>query len=161
VGASPPGGVFVLATHDDPRQRHFLKLYKMGDGPLYAFYTPYHICHFEVPLTIARAALFNDAATAPIGAPTVEVVATAKRDLKAGDTIDGIGGFDTYGVCETSAITASEQLLPMGLGEGCVVKRDIPRDQVLTYEDVEVPEGRFADKLRAEQNEYFSVIAGS
>jgi predicted homoserine dehydrogenase-like protein len=161
VGASPPGGIFILATEDSPRQRHFLKLYKMGDGPLYTFYTPYHICHFEVPLTLARAVLFNDAATAPIGAPMVDVVAAAKRDLKAGDIIDGIGGFDTYGVCETSAITASDQLLPMGLGEACVVKRDFPKDQVLTYDDVEVPEGRLADKLRTEQNEYFSVVAGS
>jgi len=54
-------GVFVLGTHDDPKQQHYLNLYKLGKGPLYLFYTPYHLCHFEVPLTVARAVLFHDA----------------------------------------------------------------------------------------------------
>jgi predicted homoserine dehydrogenase-like protein len=62
VGAMPGPGVFVLGTHDHPQQRHYLALYKLGDGPLYCFYTPYHLCHFEVPNTVARAVLFGDAA---------------------------------------------------------------------------------------------------
>lgn len=157
VGAEPGPGVFVLGTHDNPRQKHYLNLYKLGEGPLYLFYTPYHLCHFEVPLTCARAVLFNDAAITPIGAPLVEVVATAKIDLKAGQVLDGIGCYMTYGQCETSEITADQQLLPMGLAEGCTLLRDIPKDQVLTYADVMLPKGRFCDKLRQEQNEYFKV----
>ena len=89
VGAAPGPGVFVFGTHDHPRQRHYLNLYKLGKGPLYCFYTPYHLCHFEVPATIARAVLFNDAAIAPIAGPLVEVVTLAKLDLKAGEAIDG------------------------------------------------------------------------
>ena len=157
VGAEPGPGVFVLGTHDHPKQQHYLNLYKLGEGPLYLFYTPYHLCHFEVPLTAARAALFNDAAITPLGAPLVEVVATAKINLKAGETIDGIGCYMTYGQCETAEITAEQQLLPMGLAEGCVLTRDIQRDQVITYADVIIPKGRFCDKLRQEQNEYFRV----
>jgi predicted homoserine dehydrogenase-like protein len=157
VGAEPGPGVFVLGTHDHPKQRHYLNLYKLGEGPLYLFYTPYHLCHFEVPLTAARAALFNDAAITPLGAPLVEVVATAKINLKAGETLDGIGCYMTYGQCETAEITAEQQLLPMGLAEGCVLTRDIQRDQVITYADVIIPKGRFCDKLRQEQNEYFRV----
>jgi predicted homoserine dehydrogenase-like protein len=157
VGAEPGPGVFVLGTHDNPRQKHYLNLYKLGEGPLYLFYTPYHLCHFEVPLTCARAVLFNDAAITPIGAPLVEVVATAKIDLKAGQVLDGIGCYMTYGQCETAEITAEQQLLPMGLAEGCTLLRDIPKDQVLTYSDVILPKGRFCDKLRQEQNEYFKV----
>jgi predicted homoserine dehydrogenase-like protein len=65
----------------------------------------------------------------------------------------------TYGQCETAEITAEQQLLPMGLAEGCVLKRDIPRDQVITYADVILPKDRFCDKLRQEQNEYFRVPA--
>ena len=159
VGAEPGPGVFVLGTHDNPIQRHYLNLYKLGEGPLYLFYTPYHLCHFEVPYTAARAVLFNDAAVAPLGAPVVEVVTTAKTDLKAGQTLDGIGQYMTYGQCETAEITADDQLLPMGLAEGCVLTRDVSKDQVLTYADVIVPEGRFCDKLRQEQNEYFKVTA--
>jgi predicted homoserine dehydrogenase-like protein len=157
VGAEPGPGVFVLGTHDHPQQKHYLNLYKLGEGPLYLFYTPYHLCHFEVPLTCARAVLFKDAAITPLGAPLVEVVATAKIDLKAGQKLDGIGCYMTYGQCETAEITAEQQLLPMGLAEGCTLTRDIPKDQVLTYADVILPKGRFCDKLRQEQNEYFKV----
>lgn len=159
VGAEPGPGVFVLGTHDHPKQKHYLNLYKLGEGPLYLFYTPYHLCHFEVPFTAARAALFADAAITPLGAPRVEVVTTAKIDLKAGQKIDGIGCYMTYGQCETADITNEQQLLPMGLAEDCVLKRDVPKDTVLTYADVILPKGRFSDKLRQEQNEYYSVIA--
>ena len=158
VGAAPGPGVFVIGTHDHPLQQHYLHLYKLGEGPYYLFYTPYHLCHFEVPSTVARAALFGDATIAPAGAPQVEVVTIAKTDLKAGQTIDGIGHYMTYGVCENADVTASEKLLPLGVAEGCVLKRDIKKDEALTYADVEVPSGRLIDQLRKEQTEYFNVL---
>ncbi|MDZ8095024.1 MAG: Gfo/Idh/MocA family oxidoreductase [Nostoc sp. DedQUE05] len=156
VGAKPGPGVYVFATHDDPKQRHYLNLYKLGEGPLYSFYTPYHLCHFEVPLSVARAVLFGDAVMSPLAGPLVDVVTTAKIDLKAGETLDGIGYYMTYGQCENSDIVQQQNLLPMGLAEGCRLKRDISKDRVLTYEDVELPEGRLCDQLRAEQNAYFA-----
>ncbi|WP_309059018.1 SAF domain-containing protein [Streptomyces sp.] len=157
VGAKPGPGVYVIGTHDDPRQRHYLELYKLGKGPLYSFYTPYHLCHFEVPHTIVRAVDFADAALMPPAGPRVDVVATAKRDLKAGTVVDGLGGYDTYGVAETHAATRASGLLPMGVAEGCVLRRDVPRDAVLTYDDVRLPAGRLVDRLREEQNELFPV----
>lgn len=156
VGAKPSPGVFVFATHDDPKQRHYLNLYKLGEGPLYSFYTPYHLCHFEVPLSVARAVLCQDAVMSPLGGPLVDVVTTAKIDLKAGETLDGIGDYMTYGQCENAEIAQAQNLLPMGLAQGCRMKRDLPKDRVLTYDDVELPEGRLCDKLRAEQNAYFT-----
>ncbi|KOP27355.1 NAD(P)-dependent oxidoreductase [Hapalosiphon sp. MRB220] len=156
VGAKPGPGVFVFGTHDDPKQQHYLNLYKLGEGPLYSFYTPYHLCHFEVPLSVARAVLFQDYVLSPLGAPIVDVVTTAKIDLKAGETLDGIGYYMTYGQCENSNIVQEQNLLPIGLAEGCRLKRDISKDQVLTYDDVELPEGRLCDQLRAEQNAYFA-----
>ena len=156
VGAKPGPGVYVFATHDDPKQRHYLNLYKLGEGPLYSFYTPYHLCHFEVPLSVARAVLFGDAVMSPLAGPLVDVVTTAKIDLKAGETLDGIGYYMTYGQCENSNIVQQQNLLPIGLAEGCRLKRDINKDQVLTYEDVELPEGRLCDQLRTEQNNYFA-----
>ena len=96
VGARPGPGVFVLGTHDDPRQAHYLNLYKLGAGPYYLFYTPYHLCHFEVPLTVARAVLFHDAALTPPGAPTVGVIAVPTRAFNAGPTPARICRFDTY-----------------------------------------------------------------
>lgn len=155
VGARPGPGVFVLGTHDNPRQQHYLNLYKLGAGPYYLFYTPYHLCHFEAPLTVARAVLFDDAALAPLGAPTVGVVATAKRDLKAGDRLDELGGFDTYGEAENMDVVARERLLPIGLVEGCRVRRPIRKDATLTFADVDVPPGRQIDVLYAEMERTF------
>lgn len=156
VGVRPGPGVYVFATHDDPKQRHYLNLYKLGEGPLYSFYHPYHLCHLEVPLSVARAVLFRDPVLQPLGGPMVEVVATAKTDLQAGEILDGIGGYKTYGQCERADITQAERLLPMGLVEGCKLTRSVPRDQVLTYADIELPEGRLCDRLRAEQVAYFA-----
>jgi predicted homoserine dehydrogenase-like protein len=156
VGAMPNPGVFVLGTHDHPTQQHYLNLYKLGGGPFYCFYTPYHLCHFEVPNTIARAVVFHDAAIAPLGAPKVEVIATAKTDLTQGQVLDGIGFYMTYGQCENAQVVRAEGLLPMGLAEGCRLKKNIRKDQVLTYDDVEVPDGRLCDKLRAEQDAFFA-----
>jgi predicted homoserine dehydrogenase-like protein len=151
VGSKPSPGVFVLGAHDDPKQQHYLNLYKLGEGPLYSFYTPYHLCHFEVPNSVARAVLLGDTVLAPDGPMRVEVVATAKVDLAPGDTIDGMGGYLTYGLCETAETTRAERLLPMGVAEGCRVVRPVARDRVLTYDDVEVPTGRLHDRLRVEQ----------
>ncbi|WFG44947.1 NAD(P)H-dependent oxidoreductase [Pseudonocardia alni] len=156
VGAKPGPGVYVLGTHDDPKQRHYLELYKLGKGPLYSFYTPYHLCHFEVPNTIVRAVDFADPALTPPAGQRVDVVATAKQDLRAGHTLDGLGGYDTYGVAEAGPVTRSEGLLPMGVAEGCVLTRDVTRDEVLTYADVTLPEGRLIDELRQEQDSLFS-----
>lgn len=157
VGAEPGPGVFVLGTHDHPMQQHYLNLYKLGEGPLYCFYTPYHLCHFEVPNTVARAVLFDDAAITPTEGLRVDVVATAKIDIKKGEVLDGMGYYMTYGQCENADIVAQEKLLPIGLAEGCTVTRDIAKDEVLTYKDVNVPAGRLCDQLREEQNEYFST----
>ena len=155
VGAEPGPGVFVVGTHDHPQQKHYLNLYKLGEGPAYLFYTPYHLCHFESPNSIARAVLFGDATLAPLGGSLVDVVATAKTDLKKDAVIDGMGFYMTYGQAENSDVVHREKLLPMGLAEGCRLTRDIPKDKVLTYQDVELPKGRVVDQLRQEQDKHF------
>lgn len=151
VGAEPAPGVFCLGYHDHPEQKRWLKLYKLGEGPLYTFYTPYHLCHLEAPTTVGRAVLFGDAAVAPDHGHVVDVVTVAKRDLQPGEVLDGIGFYLTYGVCENADTAHAEQLLPMGLAEGCTVVRAVRKDEVLRYEDVELPPGRLVDSLRAEQ----------
>ena len=152
VGATPGPGVFVLATIEDKIQEYYLNMYKMGEGPLYCFYRPYHLCHLEVPNTIARAVLLNDATIAPLGAPTVEIISTAKIDLEAGQTLDGLGCYTVYGQAENAETARAQRLLPLGVAEGCTLKRNIARDEVITYDDVELPAGRLIDRLRAEQD---------
>jgi predicted homoserine dehydrogenase-like protein len=152
-----PAGVkiFCLAEHEDPKQRHYLNLYKMGEGPLYAFTVPYHLVHFEAPNAIARVVLFGDEVAPPLGGPVVEVCAVAKRDLKAGETLDEYGMYMTYGEAVNADEMSAQRYLPEGLVEGCRLKLDIPKDQPLTYGDVELPPGRIADRLRAEQYRQF------
>jgi predicted homoserine dehydrogenase-like protein len=147
--------IFVLAEHHDPKQRHYLNLYKLGEGPLYPFWTPYHMPHIETPFAIARVALFGDNLAKPVGGPSVEVAAVAKRDLKAGETLDDYGEFMTYGEAANAEEMCERRYLPEGLVEGCKLLRDIPKDQVVTYNDVELPAGRLADRLRAEQYRHF------
>ncbi len=155
LGAKPGPGVFVLGYNDNPIKQQYAQYLKMGDGPLYAFYVPYHLPHLESPITVARAVLFHDAATAPIAGPVVDVVTVAKRDLKEGEVLDGIGGFHTYGDSENHDVCRKDNLLPMSLSEGCRLKTDILKDQAITYDDVVLPEGRLIDRLRDEQDIMF------
>jgi predicted homoserine dehydrogenase-like protein len=148
--------VFVLGTIGHPAQRHYLALYKLGEGPFYCFHTPYHLCHFEVPNTIARAVLFGDAAIAPAGPPMVDVVATAKTDLEPGAVLDDLGHYMTYGQCENADVARRERLLPMGIAPGCRLRRAVAKDGVLRYADVELPAGRLIDRLRVEQDALFA-----
>jgi len=146
---------FCLAEHPDPKQRHYLNLYKMGEGPLYPLWIPYHLVHFEAPIAIARVVLFKDEVAPPLGGPVVEVCAVAKRDLKAGEVLDEYGMYMTYGEAANAEEMSARRYLPEGLVEGCRLGRDVAKDQVLTYDDVEVPAGRLADRLRAEQYRHF------
>jgi predicted homoserine dehydrogenase-like protein len=156
LGAAPHSGAFVVVHEEHPAKRRNLGYFKMGDGPLYVFYTPYHLPHIQIAATIARAALLGDATVSPLGAPVCSVATFAKKDLKAGDILDGVGGFTTYGVVENTGIFNEENLLSMGLSEGARIKRDILKDEPITFADVELPEGRFCDALFAEQSHYFS-----
>jgi predicted homoserine dehydrogenase-like protein len=151
VVGTPLTKVYVLAEHTDPKQQHYLNLYKMGPGPLYSFFIPYHLVHFEVPNAIARAVLFRDSVAKPLAGPVVEVCAVAKRDLKSGETLDDYGNYMTYGEAVNSDEMREERYLPEGLVEGCKLLRDIPKDGVIRYDDVELPAGRLADTLRDEQ----------
>jgi predicted homoserine dehydrogenase-like protein len=157
LGAEPGSGGFVVGYNDHPEKQKYMKYFKMGDGPLYLFYRPFHLTHLETPLSVARAVLFSDATITPRGAPVADVLTTAKQDLAVGDVLDGIGGFTCYGVIDNAATTTAEGLLPMGLADGCRMVRDVPVDQPITYADVELPHGRLADKLRAEQHEHFGL----
>ena len=155
VVGTPLTKVYCLVEHPDPKQQHYLSLYKMGDGPLYSLFVPYHLVHFEVPTAIGRVVLFRDSVAKPLGGPVVEVCAVAKRDLKAGETLDDYGMYMTYGEAANAGEMSEGHYLPEGLVQGCRLVRDVAADEVLTYEDVELPENRLADRLRAEQYAHF------
>ena len=155
VVGTPLTKVYCLAEHPDPKQAHYLELYKMGPGPLYSFFVPYHLCNLEVPTAIARTCLFRDPVSRSLAGPVVEVCAVAKRDLKAGEVLDDYGMYMTYGEAANVEEMSGGRYLPQGLVEGCKLLRDIAKDSVITYDDVVLPAGRLADRLRAEQYRKF------
>jgi predicted homoserine dehydrogenase-like protein len=159
LGAAPGTGAFVVVHEEVPLKKAQLAYYKLGDGPFYVFYTPFHLPHIQIASTIARAVIYRDATVSPLGGPVCEVVAVAKRDLKNGECLDGIGGFCTYGLIENRATARGMDLLPVGLSKGCVMRRGLAKDSVLSFADVDVPQGRIADALWREQNVHWPAVA--
>jgi len=150
-------GVFILGYSDNPIRQKYMKCYKMGEGPLYTFYTPFHLSPLEAPNSVARAVLFNDYPVTPLHGPVAEVITIAKRPLKAGEKLDGIGGYLSYGTLDNADTAEDDNLLPMGLSEGCTLLRDLPMDAAITCNDVSIPNGRLCDKLFADQRAMFGA----
>jgi len=158
LGAEPHTGAFVMGYNDQPVLRQYMSYFKMGEGPLYMFYTPYHLPHLQLPLSVARAVLFKDATLTPLGAPVCDTISCAKRDLKAGEVLDGMGGFTCYGLVDTYETCQQGDFLPIPLSLDCKLTRDIPKDEPISYRDVRLPKGRLCDSLREEQVQHFGAL---
>ncbi len=131
LGAAPHTGAFVVVHEDNTLKQAQLAYYKMGDGPFYVFYTPFHLPHLQIASTIGRAVLFGDATVTPQDGPRCEVVAMAKRDLRAGDRIDGIGGFTVYGLIDnTDHARAGECPADGACPRDASLERDVAKDSV-------------------------------
>jgi predicted homoserine dehydrogenase-like protein len=155
LGAAPHTGAFVICHNDNPAKRELMAYLKMGDGPLYMFYQPYHLPPWQVAHSVARAALFNDPTITPRGGPVCDTISYAKRDLKARELLDGMGGFTCYGLIERYEVCRRENTLPIAVSVNCRLKHDIAMDQPITYDDVDLPPDRLVDRLRVEQAERF------
>jgi len=151
VGAAPHTGGFVVVHEENPYKRTQLAYYKLGDGPFYVFYTPFHLPHIQLPSTIARAVIHADPTVAPLAGPSCEVVTMAKRHLKAGERLDGVGGYCAYGLIENHAAARASNALPIAMSDDCVLLRDVGKDEVVTFNDVKMPPTRLRDELWSEQ----------
>jgi predicted homoserine dehydrogenase-like protein len=162
LGAAPHTGAFVIVHEDSPLKKAQLAYYKLGNGPFFVFYTPFHLPHIQIASTIGRAVVHHDATVAPIAGPVCEVVAVAKRDLKVGERLDGIGGYCTYGLIDNTNAARATSALPIALSTDCVVRRNVSKDKVLSFEDVQAPAGGLVNELWREQNELWPrhVTAG-
>lgn len=153
LGAAPHTGAFAVIHEDSPLKKVQLAYYKLGDGPFFVFYTPFHLPHLQIASSIGRAAVLADPTVAPLAGPVCEVVTIAKRDLKAGERLDGVGGFCSYGLIDNRASARAADAVPIGLSEGCVLRRDVSKDEVLSFADVESPADDLVRRLWREQNE--------
>lgn len=152
LGAAPHTGAFVVIHEENPLKKAQLSYYKLGDGPFYVFYTPFHLPHLQIASTIGRAFVHRDPTVAPIGGPVCEVVTIAKRDLKAGEKLDGVGGYCSYGLIDNASSARVASALPIGLSEGSVLRRAVAKDSVVTFDDVDMPAAGLVENLWREQN---------
>ena len=150
LGGDFGGGIFIIA-HGKNREfvQPYLKYLKMGDGPNYMFFRPYHLCHIETPLSAAEAVIYREPTIAPRGRPVAQTITIAKRDLKAGEMLDGIGGFNQYGQLETA--DNAKGLLPIGLAENVRLRRDLKKGDAIPEDAVELNEQSLLVKLWREQ----------
>jgi len=150
-GVAP--GVFVIVTTDLPAVKEEMAYLSMGEGPNYVIYRPYHLTSIETPLSAARAYIYREPTIAPMGAPVSETVAVAKRDLRAGEYLDGIGGYTVYGVIDTYANAKKDNALPLGLVSSKVkLIKDVKKGETLTYDMVELDEESLILQLRRLQD---------
>jgi predicted homoserine dehydrogenase-like protein len=156
LGSVAPG-VFLTFTTDQPKIVKDLGYLSMGEGPQYSLYRPYHLTSLETPISIGRAVLKGETTLATDRPPVAETVAVAKRDLRAGEEVDALGGYTVYGIIERADVAREDGLLPLGLAPGAVLVTDVAEGTLLRYSDVELNESLAIVQLRRLQDR---MVAG-
>lgn len=151
LGGIAPG-VFLIFTTTQPKVVKDLRYLRLGPGPYWALYRPYHLANIETPLSVAQAVLYHQATLVPKGPPVAETTTIAKRDLHPGEVLDGLGGTMVHGNIELAEVARAEGMLPLGLSERAHVKRFVAQGQTLVYDDVELDEQSFIVHARRIQD---------
>jgi len=151
LGSVAPG-VFAVVTTDQGAIIEDLQYLNVGPGPNWVFYRPYHLANLETPLSAARAVLLGETTIATVNKPVAETITVAKRDLKAGEKLDGIGQYTFYGLTEKASVAAEENLLPLGLAQGAFMAADVAKGEAIRYDQVELDYGSMIVHLRAIQD---------
>ena len=150
-------GVFVTVATDNEEISYQMQYHSMGPGPLWTLYRPYHLCNLETPLTVAKLVIDHEPTIIPIAGPVSECITVAKKDLKAGETIDGIGGYTTYGSIATAEETYAKGYVVYGLiNKKTKMRRDVAKGQLLTLDDVELDTTTQLYKTRKEQDAMYN-----
>ena len=152
--------MFVVVRTDDPYINHEMSYLKMGDGPYFSLYRPYHLASIEAPLTVFEMVL--DRRPSLVAEHwTAEVAAVTKRDLVAGEAIDGVGGSMVAGIIDAAADFRRDGLVPLGVLAGARLTRNVPVGALLTTADVELDQSSTIVALRQLQDTLFASAAPS
>jgi predicted homoserine dehydrogenase-like protein len=143
-GVAP--GVFVIFRSPEGPVRETLEYLGQGAGPNHVLYRPYHLTSLETPISVARAAIYGEPTIACSPSPTSEVVAVAKRNLKAGEKLGSIGSADYHGWLY--AASDARDMLPLGLASGARITRNVSRGQAIPRSGVELARDSFVASLR-------------
>jgi predicted homoserine dehydrogenase-like protein len=154
-GVAP--GVFAIITSGKKEVHHEMKYLSMGDGPNYILYRPYHLTSLETPISIARAHIYQEPTIAPWKGLQAETVTVAKKNMKAGEFLDSIGGFTVYGRIFKTEDAKDLNALPIGLVDANVqLRRSIEKGKIITYDDVVQTKESTIWRLRKLQDETVS-----
>ena len=152
IGKGVAPGVFVVAEMDHPRIRERMEDLKMGEGPYFTFFRPYHLTSLEVPLTCARVVLYGKADMVPMARPVAEVCALAKKDMAVGETLDQIGEYCYRAWIMTAPEARTAGAIPCGLLTGAKVTAPIKKGDLITRANAAVPANSKIAVLRARQD---------
>jgi len=155
-------GVFATVSTENKEIAYQMGYHQMGPGPLWTLYRPYHLCNLETPLSVAKAIIENEPTIVPLDGLVSECITVAKRDLKAGETIDGIGGYTTHGSIASLADSDKNRYVPYGLiTNKSKMKKDVKKGELLTLSDVELDTSTLIYQLRKEQDAMYgrSILA--
>ena len=139
LGADPGGGVFVVVECHNDYQRSLLKYYKMGEGPYYVFYRPYHLCHIETAYAMGRMVFDGEPLLVPWKGRVANINAVAKKDLEPGDVLDEPGMYTVYGELAHQTMIDANRWALVHKVNGCRVKNPIKKDQPICLDDIEAP----------------------
>lgn len=151
-------GVFLIFTTDLEDIHDQLRYLNMGEGPNYVLYRPYRLTSLETPNSIFEACLNHKPTIAPTKGLVADTIAIAKKDLKAGERLDGIGGFTVYGSIEKYKVAKEENLVPIGLiDEKAKALKAIKKGQAITYDMIELNTSTEIYRLRKLQEKIIDV----
>jgi predicted homoserine dehydrogenase-like protein len=159
IGKGVAPGVFVVVELAHPRLRERMHDLKLGKGPYYTFYRPYHLTSLEVPLSCARAVLYGTADMQPLPKPSSEVCAVAKKDLSPGDKLDAIGEYTYRAWIMTYDGAKAAKAIPCGLLERATATKPIKKGELITYANVSVDMDSGIVKLRQRQDDLLTGLA--
>ena len=149
-------GVFAIVASHLPNINHNFEFLHMGSGPNYVLFRPFHLTSLETPLTVAKACIDHMPTIVPRAGLIAETGTIAKRDLKAGEKLDGIGGFTIRGTFVSAKEAKEKNILPMGLvNKNTVMQKDVKKGDVITYTDVKLDENSLIVQLRKLQDALF------
>lgn len=153
-GVAP--GVFAIVSSKLPEVHKEMQYLSMGCGPNYVLYRPYHLCSLETPLSVVKAVLDHQPTIVPIRGPISETITVAKKDLKSGTKLDGIGGFTVYGTVERFNISQKMGAVPLGLvNKNTLLKKDVKKGDIITYDMVHLDQDSLIVQLRKLQDRFF------
>ena len=161
IGKGVAPGVFCVVKPRHERVLERMSDLKMGPGPNFTIFRPYHLTSLEVPLSAVRAVIKKAPDMQPAERPVAECVTLAKRDLQPGDTLGKIGEYDYRGFAMTWEGARDEGALPLGLAENARVTRAVKAGEKLTYANCEPDDSLVISQIRKRLDKADSRFAAS